>query len=150
LPCVFYGNFGRDVYSIFGTMNVDVGSPCDDVGSQLPLTCASHHINCSYQRKELEKRDHAGDHSDFVAQAPTVKPRSENSNAHPGTISKFRSSNMGFYAAMALGRARRFNCASILASAACRSAINSLSKPHHDGGKPPCRCPTDVRISNSR
>jgi hypothetical protein len=101
LPSVFYGNFGRDVYFMFGTMNVDVGSSCDDIGSQLPLPCASHHINCSYQRKELEKRDHAGDHSDFVAQAPTVKPRSEHATAHPSSISRFLPRNMGLRRALA-------------------------------------------------
>jgi hypothetical protein len=46
--------------------------------------------------------------------------------------------------------ARRFRCASILASAACRSAINSLSTPRHDARRPPRRYSIDVRSSNSR
>jgi hypothetical protein len=111
LAGVFDGNYGRYRYLIFGAMDVNVSSPCDDIGSQLPLPGASHYKNGGYQRKELEERDSAGDHSDLVAQAPSIKPRSENVTAHPVTISEFRSRNMGLSRAPVRPRgAREVRC----------------------------------------
>src|SRR5258707_5221074 len=81
-------------------MNVNVGSPCDNIGSQLPLCGSPHDIDGSHQRNELKECDYAGDHGDFVAQAPSSKPFSENVTAHPATITEFSSRNMGLSRAL--------------------------------------------------
>jgi hypothetical protein len=43
----------------------------------------------------LEERDNAGDHGDFVAQAPSNEPCAESVTTHPRIIPKSGSRNMG-------------------------------------------------------
>jgi hypothetical protein len=70
LACVSEPDFNFDSRAAQDRLPINIG----DIGAELPFAGSPHYMNGGHQGEKLKERDDAGDNSDFVAQAPSIKP----------------------------------------------------------------------------